>query len=151
MSDLTDPIYHDADAAREHLEKIRWPNGPSCPHCGLAGKAYMLQGKSHRPGLRKCSGCRKQFSVTVGTVFERSKVPLNKWILAAHLMASSEKGISAQRLHCIIGVTYKTAWFMLRRLREARKLTETPANSVSIGIAGRPSGLLERPEELSSP
>ena len=129
MYTLTDPIYHDADAAREHLEKIRWPHGPICPHCGLAGKAYALNGETHRPGLWKCAGCRKQFTVTVGTVFERSKIPLNKWIVAAQLMASSEKGFSAHQLHRRIGVTYKTAWFMFSRMREAMKPADTPGFS----------------------
>lgn len=126
MCDLTSPIYHDPDAARKHLESIRWPNGPICPHCNETGNAAELQGKAHRPGVYKCRTCRKQFSVTVGTVFERSKVPLNKWILAAHLMASSKKGFSAHQLHRTIGVTYKTAWFMAHRLREAMKPLETP-------------------------
>jgi transposase-like protein len=121
MCDLTNPIYNDAEKAREHLEAIRWPNGPVCPHCGVVDSATALQGKAHRPGLYKCKECRQQFSVTVGTVFERSKIPLNKWILAAQLMASSKKGYSAHQLHRTIGVTYKTAWFMMHRLREAMK------------------------------
>ena len=121
MCNLTDPIYHDADKAREHLEALRWPDGPVCPHCGSVDNAYALKGKSTRPGVYKCADCRKPFSVTVGTVFERSKVPLNKWILAAHLMASSKKGFSAHQLHRTVGVTYKTAWFMMHRLREAMR------------------------------
>ncbi len=121
MCDLTSPIYSDADKARQHLEALRWPYGPECPHCGETDNAHEMTGKSTRPGLYKCRGCRKPFSVTVGTVFERSKVPLNKWILASHLMASSKKGFSAHQLHRTIGVTYKTAWFMFHRLREAMK------------------------------
>lgn len=121
MCNLTDPIYHDADKAREHLETLRWPDGPVCPHCGSIDRAYALKGKSTRPGVYKCADCRKPFSVTVGTVFERSKLPLNKWILAAHLMASSKKGFSAHQLHRTVGVTYKTAWFMMNRLREAMR------------------------------
>lgn len=121
MVDLTNKIYTDKDAAREHLEKIRWPNGPFCPHCGEARQIKKLEGKSTRPGVHKCKSCRKPFTVTVGTVFERSKVPLNKWVLAADLMAASKKGISAHQLHRQINVTYKTAWFMEHRLREAMR------------------------------
>ena len=77
---LDNPIFTDADAAREHLEKTRWPHGPICPHCGLVNEATALKGKAHRKGLYQCNACREQFTVTVGTVFERSKVPLNKWL-----------------------------------------------------------------------
>lgn len=117
--DLTNPIFHDADKAREELESIRWPNGPQCGHCGDTERVSAMRGKSTRPGLYKCYNCRKPFSVTVGTVFERSRVPLNKWMLAVHLMAASKKGYSAHQLHRTIGVTYKTAWFMMHRIREA--------------------------------
>jgi transposase-like protein len=116
---LTDPIYSDENKAREHLEAIRWPNGPVCPHCGECENVGKLEGKSHRPGLNKCYSCSGHFTVTIGTVFERSKIPLNKWIYAAHVMASSKKGFSAHQLHRTIEVTYKTAWFMMHRLREA--------------------------------
>ena len=125
MCDLSNPIYHDKDKAREHLEGIRWPNGPICPHCGVEGTAYAITGKSARPGLYKCKDCRKQFTVTVGTVFERSKVPLNKWLLAVHLMTSSKKGISSHQLHRSLGVTYKTAWFMAHRIRHAMESADT--------------------------
>lgn len=118
---LTDPIFSDKNAAREYLEASRWANGVFCPHCGGTEKCKRLEGKSHRPGLFQCGDCRQQFTVTVGTVFERSKVPLNKWLLATHLMASSKKGISAHQLHRSIGVTYKTAWFMFHRIREAMR------------------------------
>lgn len=118
---LTDPIFSDKDAAREYLEKTRWANGVFCPHCGGTDRCTKLAGKKHRPGVFQCGDCRKQFTVTVGTVFERSKVPLNKWLLATHLMAASKKGISAHQLHCEIGVTYKTAWFMFHRIREAMR------------------------------
>ena len=121
MCDLSNPIYHDADKAREHLEAIRWPDGPICPHCGVVGNSAQLKGKAHRPGVYKCRDCRKQFSVTVGTVFERSKIPLNKWLLATHLLTSSKKGISAKQIERHLGVTYKTAWFMCHRIREAMK------------------------------
>ena len=121
MCDLTAKYFQDADKAREHLESLRWPDGPFCPHCGSTKKPMKLEGKTCRSGLYKCSEykCRKQFSVTVGTVMERSKVPLNKWLLAVHLMCSSKKGISAHQIHRMLGVTYKTAWFMCHRIREA--------------------------------
>lgn len=92
-----------------------------CPHCGGTEKCKKLEGAKHRAGLYQCGDCRKQFTVTVGTVFERSKVPLNKWLLATFLMSSSKKGISAHQLHRSIGVTYKTAWFMFHRIREAMR------------------------------
>lgn len=123
---LTDPIYSDANAAREHLEALHWPNGPVCPHCGGTDRISKLMGKSTRPGVHKCNACAKPFTVTVGTIFEDSKVPLNKWLLAFRLMASSKKGISAHQLHRSIGVTYKTAWFMEHRIREAMR-EEAPA------------------------
>lgn len=118
--DITAPIFIDKDKAREHLESLRWPNGPVCPHCGTQ-EYTKLEGKKHRPGLYQCNACREQFTVTVGTVFERSKVPLNKWLLATHLMAASKKGMSAHQLHRMLGVTYKTAWFMFHRIREAMR------------------------------
>ena len=121
MFDLTNPIFTDADKAREHLEAVNWPDGPVCPHCGEYENVHRLQGKSHRAGLIQCNSCLKNFTVTVGTVFERSKVPLNKWLLATYLLASSKKGMSAHQLHRMLGVTYKTAWFMCHRIREAMK------------------------------
>jgi transposase-like protein len=117
--DLTNPIYHDDNAAREHLESLLWPDGPNCPRCGVMGdRITKLKGKSTRPGVHKCKDCRKPFTVTVGTVMERSKIPLCKWILAAQLMASSKKGMSALQLQRMIGTTYETAWFLFHRLRE---------------------------------
>lgn len=117
---LTDKIFTDAEAAREHLEQIRWPDGAYCPHCGSV-EVTSLKGKAHRAGVYQCKGCREQFTVTVKTVFERSKVPLNKWLMAAFLLSSSKKGMSAHQLHRSLGVTYKTAWFMFHRLREAAR------------------------------
>lgn len=117
---LQDPIYNDEDAARAHLEAIRWPRGPTCPHCGSA-RGIRLQGKSTRPGLLNCRDCRKQFSITVGTVFEGSHVPLNKWVAAADLLCGSNGSMSALALHRTLGVTYRTAGFMARRIREAMK------------------------------
>lgn len=116
---LIDILQMSNDEAREFLEGIRWPNGPACPHCGGSEKLYELKGKSHRKGLRKCGDCRKQFTVTVGTIFERSHIHLNKWIGAIYLMCSSKKGISAHQLHRMLGMTYKSAWFMAHRVRYA--------------------------------
>jgi transposase-like protein len=116
---LSDPIFHDDNAARAYMEAQRWADGVVCPHCGGVDKCKRLEGAKHRPGLFQCGDCRKQFTVTVGTIFERSKVSLSKWMLATHLMASSKKGMSAHQLHRSIGVTYKTAWFMWHRIREA--------------------------------
>jgi transposase-like protein len=124
-TDLTAPQFTDPEAAREYLEKQVWGQGVICPHCGLVDGHYKLEGKSTRPGLWKCNGCRQPFTVTVGSVFERSKVPLNKWLLAVHLMAASKKGISAHQLHRMLGVTYKTAWFMAHRIREAMNVAPT--------------------------
>lgn len=123
MTNLTDPIFNDNDKAREHLERIRWENGVYCPHCGNSDPAsiHLLAGKSTRPGLYQCNACRGHFTVTVGTVMERSKIPLCKWVLGFHLYAASKKGLSAHQLHRMLGVTYKTAWFMAHRIREAMK------------------------------
>jgi transposase-like protein len=117
-ADLQNPIFNDLNAAREALEAVRWPNGPYCPHCGVTDRIAKVEGEKHRPGLYYCNTCKGTFTVTVGTVFERSKVPLTKWWLASHLMGSSKKGVSAHQLHRMLGVTYKTAWFMAHRLRE---------------------------------
>lgn len=114
----------DKDEAREMLEAIRWPNCPVCPHCGSVEGAYKLEGKKTRPGLYKCADCRKQFTVTVGTVFEGSRIPLNKWLLAIYMMCASKKGVSAHQLHRQLKVTYKTAWFMCHRIRLA--MTQEP-------------------------
>src|SRR5215212_354197 len=123
MSVLSEPHFHDEEAAYERLEGIVWPNGPVCPHCGNADSARFsrIKGKTARPGLRTCLECRKQFTVKVGTVFESSHVPLHKWFQAAHLLASSKKGISAHQIHRTLESTYKTAWFMMHRLREAMR------------------------------
>ena len=107
------------EAARKHLERIQWPDGTICPHCGVVAEASRIAGG--RKGLWFCNACRKQFSVTVGTLFERSKVPLNTWLYANHLLMSSKKGISSHQLARMLGVTYKTAWFMSHRIREGLK------------------------------
>jgi transposase-like protein len=111
--------FHDEEAAYAYLEARLWPNGPVCPHCGGVDRIGKLQGKSTRIGVWKCYQCRKPFRVTVGTVFEASHVPLRLWLQAVHLMASSKKGISANQLHRVLGVTLKTAWFIEHRIREA--------------------------------
>jgi transposase-like protein len=121
MSKLDAPHFRDDDAARKYLEAIRWPNGPVCPHCGVVGQAGELKGKSTRPGVWKCYACRKPFSVTVGTVFERSKIALHVWFQAVYFLCSSKKGMSSHQLHRTLGVTYKTAWFMTHRIREAMR------------------------------
>ncbi len=138
-ADLFAPHFQNADKAREYLEELRWPNGPACPHCGVEGEHYALKGKAHRPGLMKCKDCRKQFSVTVGTVFERSKIPLNKWLLAVHLMCASKKAVSSHQIHRMLGVTYKSAWFMTHRIREAMKPGST-------GLMGSGGGTVEADE-----
>jgi transposase-like protein len=126
MTDLQNPIFTDENKAREALEAVRWPYGPVCPHCGNLDPTTIakVEGKkhSHRPGLYYCNACKGQFTVTVGTVFERSKIPLSKWMLAAHLLNSSKKGMSSHQMHRMLGVTYKTAWFMTHRIREAMKV-----------------------------
>lgn len=129
---LTAPKFHDEDAARAHLEAVRWPLGANCPHCGCVD-VLRMEGDAHRKGLFNCRGCRKQFSVTVGTVFERSHVALHKWVLATHLLTSSKKGMSSHQLSRMLGVTYKTAWFMSHRIREAM----TPAAPASLGGEGK--------------
>jgi transposase-like protein len=146
MNALTDPIYNNEDAARAHLEAIRWPNGAVCPHCGVVGNATRLGGTASRPGLMNGRDCRKQFSVTVGTVFERSKIPLTKWLACSYLMASSKKGVSSHQIHRTLGITYKSAWFMTHRLREAMRDTdESP-----LGGPGT-SGIVEADEVYIGP
>lgn len=125
---LTNPIFHDEDAARAHLEKQRWPNGVVCPHCG-SDAVTKLQGEKHRTGLFECRvrHCREQFTVTVGTVMESSHLPLTKWTLAIQLMASSKKGVSAKQIERTLGVSYRTAWFLMHRIREAMKIEDGAA------------------------
>lgn len=119
MSALSAAFFHDEAAAFAKLESLLWPEGPVCPHCG--GMSRITNVKGGRMGLRRCGDCKMQFTVTVGTVFESSHVKLHLWLQAAHLLASSKKGFSAHQLHRTLGVTYKTAWFMFHRLREAMR------------------------------
>jgi transposase-like protein len=121
MSVFREPRFHDEQAARLFVEEHLWPDGPVCPHCGASDRIMELKGLSTKPGTRKCGHCRKLFSVTKGTVFESSHVPLHKWLVALYLLCSSKKGISSHQLHRTLGVTLKTAWFMSHRLREAMR------------------------------
>ena len=119
MSKLSAPHFTDEEAARVYLEALRWPSGAVCPHCGTVGKAYATK----RPGKYRCATreCRKDFTVKIGTVFEASHIPLHKWLLAVYLLCSSKKGMSSHQLHRTLDVTYKTAWFMTHRIREAMR------------------------------
>jgi transposase-like protein len=139
---LTKPIFHDEAAARAHLEAVRWPNGPVCPHCGEYENVTRLKGKSTRPGVILCNSCTQPFTVTVGTVMERSKIPLAKWVLGFHLMAASKKGLSSHQLHRMLGITYKSAWFLSMRIREAMGL----APETDDGPMGGPGKAVETDE-----
>lgn len=118
-----DPIFQDEGVAREALEAVRWPDGPICPHCKNSDQSMIakVEGikRTHRPGLYYCNACEGQFTVTVGAVFERSKIPLTKWWMAARMFNSGKNGVSAHEIHRTLKVTYKTAWFMMHRLRLA--------------------------------
>jgi transposase-like protein len=133
MSVLDAPHFHDEQAAMDRLEVVLWPNGPICPKCGNTEKVYAIRGKSARPGLKTCGACRKQFTVKVGTLFEDSHVPMHKWWQAVHLLCSSKKGISSHQLHRTLKVTYKTAWFMSHRIREAMRTGDLAPPDVSSG------------------
>ena len=122
MTDLTSPIFNDEEAARRHFEALRWPQGPECPHCGTVDEATELKGKSTRPGVYKCRACEKPFTAMIGTAYERSHIPLHKWLLATHLLCASKKGISAHQLWRMLGFgSYRTAWFMAHRIREGMR------------------------------
>jgi transposase-like protein len=118
---LQNPIFTDNDKAREWLEARIWASGRVCPHCGTVDHSTRLHGAKHRPGVYQCNECREQFTVTVGTVFERSKIPLSKWLAALFLMVASKKGVSAHQVHRMLGISYKSTWFMMHRLREAMR------------------------------
>ena len=123
MSDsiLSAPYFHNEEAAYEFVEKRLWPHGAVCPHCGVIGKHYRLKGKTTRVGLWKCKDCREPFTVKIGTIFEKSHIPMRLWLQAIFLIASSKKGISSNQLHRTLGITLKSAWFMSHRIREAMK------------------------------
>ena len=118
-SSLSDSCFRDADEARKWLESRRWPRGKICPHCGNFDqvKVKLMHGKSHRPGLYWCAECGQQFTVTVGTVMHRSKLPLNKWLIAMHLISASEKGASARQIRRTLGISYQAAWYISHRIR----------------------------------
>ncbi len=141
MSNIQNPIFQDDTKAREWLEKRLWPKGVVCPHCRTIGNATQLKGEAHRIGTYQCneSECREQFTVTVGTVFERSKIPLSKWLMVVFLMSASKKGMSAHQIHRMIDVSYKSTWFMCHRIREAMKSSAT-------GLLGSGSGIVEADE-----
>jgi transposase-like protein len=129
-ANLPQAIFTDETTAREWLESRVWPNGPVCPHCGNSdqGKITGLRGKAHRPGVYQCNACREQFTITVKTVFEKSRIPLSKWLTALFLMTASKKqGISGHQVHRMLGISYKSTWFMCHRLREAMRSTEYPS------------------------
>lgn len=122
MLDLTNPVFHDEEKARKFLEKERWPNGPVCPFCGGLDDVRPLGGKSMGPGWYFCNACdRQKFTVRTGSIMERSHVPLAKWAMAFRLFAASKKGISAKQLERMLGVSYRTAWFIGHRIREAMR------------------------------
>ena len=114
---ITNPVFHDEAKALAHLEASRWSNGVFCPHCGSV-RIRRMEGKT-QAGMFLCNDCRDKFTVRTGSVMERSHVPLHKWLLATHIMAASKKGMSAKQMERMLGVTYKTAWFLCHRIREA--------------------------------
>ncbi|MFZ2110091.1 MAG: IS1595 family transposase, partial [Roseiarcus sp.] len=120
--DLSNPAFTDEEEARKVIEASRWPNGVFCPHCGVIGKVSKLGGQSMGPGWYHCNACRDKFTVKTGTLYERSHIPLHKWLLATHLLTSSKKGISAHQLYRMLGFgSYRTAWFMAHRIREGMR------------------------------
>jgi transposase-like protein len=140
--DLTDKIFNDETAAWKHFEGVRWPDGPICPHCGVINSADPIIGKTARHGLYRCRECIKQFTATIGTIYEGSHIPMHKWLLAAHLMCASKKGMSAHQLWRMLGFgSYRTAWFMCHRIREAM----TPKN---VGPIGGQNRVVEADETL---
>ena len=143
MSVLSKPYMHDEAAAFAHVEAMLWADGPTCPHCGNCDNIYELKGVFSKPskknpegverhGLKKCSACRKQFTMRHNTIFAESHIPLHKWLQAIHLMTSSKKGISSHQLHRVLEITYKSAWFMSHRIREAMRSD----NTVDFGSGG---------------
>lgn len=124
MSDLSNPIFHDETKARIWLEAELWPDGPNCPHCGAVNEATLMQGKTTRPGLYQCNACREPFTITMGTLYERSHIPLHKWLAATHLIMASKKGISALQVGRMLGVSKKSAWFLCHRIRESLRETK---------------------------
>ena len=139
MSDLNNPIFHNEAKARKWLEARIWPDGPYCPHCGETEAITKLSGKAHRVGLYQCNSCRQQLTVTVGTLFERSKIPLHKWLLATYLLSASKKGMSTRQISRMMGVSVKSTWFMMHRIREAMREKHTEPMG---GAGKKPSPVL---------
>ncbi len=135
---ITAPIFHNEDAAQAHCEASRWDGEPSCPHCGST-RIARLAGKTQAVYFL-CKDCRDKFTVRTGSVMERSHVPLHKWLLAFHLMAASKKGMSAKQIERMLGVTYKTAWFLMHRVREAMD------GASGTGPLGGPDAVVEADE-----
>jgi transposase-like protein len=133
MCDLTNPAFTDENEARKLLEATRWPDGPVCPYCGQIETVKPLGGKSMGPGWYYCAGCQDKFTVRVGTLYERSHIPLHKWLFATHLIVASKKGMSALQLSRMLGVTYTSAWFMCHRIREGM----TPKTRGPLGGEGK--------------
>jgi transposase-like protein len=125
--DLANPIFADEAKATAHMEADRWPDGAYCPHCG-SFNVHRMAGKT-QAGMFLCNDCREKFTVRTGAIFERSHIPLHKWLLATHLMAASKKGMSALQLSRMLGLPYKTAWFLCHRIRESMK----PTSAAPIG------------------
>jgi transposase-like protein len=141
LADLA-AIVSDEAKAFELVERIRWPDGPYCPHCGAVDRIYVLGGVKDkrgrvRHGLRKCGHCRKQFTVRVGSIFEDSPIPLGKWLLAIHLMCSSKKGISSNQLKRELGISYQSAWFLTHRIRLAMTVDSLKS------LLGQDGGIVE--------
>jgi transposase-like protein len=139
MSKLSKVAFHSEPQAFEYLEKTLWPDGAVCPHCGVVGNATKLRGKATRIGVWKCNDCRKQFTVKVGTVFEHGRIPLHKMLQAVYLLCCSKKGCSSHQLHRVLGITYKTAWFLSHRIREAMRAGK-------LAPMGGPGGIVEADE-----
>lgn len=135
---ITDPIFHDEAKATAHIEAKRWNGEPVCPHCGSV--AVRKMGGKTQAGMFLCNDCRDKFTVRTGTVMERSHIPLHKWLLATHLMAASKKGMSAMQMSRMLGVTYKSAWFLCHRIREAMD------GAAPTGPMGGPDRIVEADE-----
>lgn len=146
---LTDPRYSDPDLAREHLERLHWPDGPVCPTCDCMGRITKLAGKSTRPGVYKCNDCEKPFTVTVGTIFEDSKIPLNKWLMAFALYNGGKKGFSAHQLHRSLCITHKSAWFMAHRIRECMNSGNEPLGGPGVIVEPMKPSSAARPRTAS--
>lgn len=136
MTVLSRPYFHDEQAAFTFVEAALWPTGPVCPHCGGFERITAITpnpAKRVRMGLKKCGQCKGQFTVRMGTIFEESKLPMTKWLQAIFLMCSSKKGVSAHQLHRTLEITYKTAWFLAHRIREAMRSGELDVPFGSMG------------------